>query len=761
MKIVLSGVQGQERDAVTSWYVPVEVELCCCFRSTVSQTLFNSITTYFTLQIYHIHLLISQDFLKNVLLSCRLTMSRPFSSKKSSSLPPPPTPITVASNCAKNKRSPRSPLQDLNRISSSSNSSYASSSVSTEAPKGCLRFLSSNSFRTPVHRPRNLTNTPNSAPHAATLKQSKCRSSKENLPKGNAGLQKKTLASDMGRAHRKKNPPCLYQWQSGKKSGSRTGQKSKPCSALNEHGKFFPRVPSASEELNQKEDILGGVNDNIGNDKHVCLKACCGDANSTPLSRKVSGSDLEDARIHGDVEENPDRSISRPPPIHDSVSPEIQCGSTLVSKTTTPACYGAGYVVSGVADKRKCRPRGILTVEKNYSGFDRVAANSFDDDDGGEKKVMDINNSTSPFLLPLPTEAVVHWLSSPCNKGKKVLSQKFENGLNQSQGLAESTNLASSTSPSSSSKTFWNVSDSSDLSSGANGIRGKIGSSISPGGLDEFQVPSDSVVLPSYPSLLFSPNSTPSCRTDNSGNEKSYRYNLNDESSPFSLNSLGSGNVIQTPQTDSSSDLHFGLSLVHSDNRKEDNSNPGLNSSSKVLLSESFFHNSSMPLEDSVNSSFQFDRLTAPYESIDLSKLPKFLDDQYPWLSSSTTENTSESQMRISWREGLMSQLYEQDEFDYCRCLSDDEDIANDCDISMLSGAKVNVEVDSVKKLKREVGITETEDNELNTDGIVKDVSVLISCSGAESISTDGGGLAASRDDSDWTVCCMNKLYEV
>ncbi|KAG4397662.1 hypothetical protein JHK82_028586 [Glycine max] len=690
-------------------------------------------------------------------------MSKAFSSKKYySSLPPPPTPITAATSRAKKRQSPRSPLQDLNRISSSSNSSYASSSVSTEAPKGCLRFLSSSSFRTPVHRPKSLTKTPSSAPRAAALKQSKSNSSKENLPKGNAGLRTKTLASDKMQMTHKKNPPCLYQWQSGKKSGSRTGRKSNPCSAFNEHGKRLPRLPSASEELKEKEDILGGRNDNAGeHDAHV--KLGCGAVNLTPSSKKVAGSYLEDIRLFGDVEENPNSSASRTPPIHNSLSPEIQCGSSLVPKTATPACYGAGYVVSGVADKRKCRPRGILTVEKNYSGSDKIAANSFDDDDDdARKKVMDTNDHASPSLLPLPTEAVVHWLSSPCNKGKKILSKEFENGLNQSQGLAESTTLASSTSPSSSSKTFWNVSDSSDLSGGANGIMRKISSSISPNGLAEFQVPSDYILSPSHSSLLFSPNPTPICRAGSSGKGKTDQYNLIDENSPFSLNSFGSGNVIQTPQSDSSSVLHVGLSLAHADNRKEDISNPGLNSSSKILLSENLLLNSSMPLEDSVNSSFQFDCLTMPCESIDLSKLPNFLDGQDPWLSSSTIENASQSQMRISWREGLMSQSYELDEFDCCRCLSDEEEeIANESGTNRFSGPQVNIETNDGKKLNSDVGITETEDTEQEIHGLDKEkIPALMSCSGAESISTDGGGLVASGD-SDWTLCHVNKSFEV
>ncbi|KAK8467643.1 hypothetical protein PHAVU_007G128900 [Phaseolus vulgaris] len=511
-------------------------------------------------------------------------MSKAVSSKKSSSLPPPPTPGTVASSYSKKKRSPRSPLQDLNRISSSSNSSYASSTVSTEAPKGCLRFLSSSSFRTPVHRPKNLTKTPSSAPHVAALKLSKSKSSKENIPKGDSGLKTKTLALDKARNHRKK-PPSVYQWQSGKKSSSRTrqNQMSKPCSAFNHRGKFIPRLSSASDQVKEKENILVGRNDKVGEHDHVIL--CHGDLNFTPSTKNATGSCLKDVIVFGDLEENPNASISRTPPIHNSVSPEIQCGSSLVPKTVTPACYGAGYVVSGVVDKRKCRPRGILTVEKKYSGSGKIADSSFDDD---EKKVMDTIDHSSPSVLPLPSEAVVHWLSSPSNKGKNILSQKFENGLNKSQGLASSITLASSTSPTSSSKTFWND----------------------------------------------------------------------------------------------------------------------------------------------------------------------------PWLSSSTV-NASQSQ-RISWREGSLSQPYELDECDCCRCLSDEEENINDSGINKFSGPQVIIETKDGKKLGSDTAITETEDNEQEIDGLGKEKhQALMSCSCAESLSIDGGGLIASGDDLDWTFCRVNKLFDV
>ncbi|KAE9619194.1 hypothetical protein Lalb_Chr02g0150561 [Lupinus albus] len=673
-------------------------------------------------------------------------MSRASSSKKPSSLLPP-TPTAIGTSYTKKKQSPRSPLQDLNRISSSSNSSYASSNVSFEPPKGCLRFLSSSSFKTPVHRPKNLSKTPNSVPEVPALKQSKSKSSKENLSKGNHGLQTKRLKSHKAPQTVRKNPPCLYQWQ----SGSRTSQKSKPCSALNEHGKILPRLPPSSQEVKRKE----GVNYSSG--EHSQLKSCHSDATMTPLNEKVTRSNL-DGTVYGDVEENLNTSISRTPPIHSSVSPEIQGGSSLVS-TTTPACYGAGYVVSGVTDKRKCRPRGILTVEDKYSGFDKMDASSFDDDD--EKKTTGVNNHVSPSLLPSPSEALVLWLSSPRNKGKKVLSRKSEIILSKHQGIVESTSLGYCASPSSSSKTFWNISDSSDLSGAANGARRKMSPSISPTAFSECQAPVNSILSPSYPSILFSPNSTPSFRPDGSEKEKNDHHILMDGNSPFSQNSLGSGNVIRTPRSDSSSDLHLGLSLVHADNPKEDNFNPGVISLTDVLSSQELLLNSSAPLKDSVNSSFQFDCSTVPYEFIDLSKLPIKLDDQDPWLSSSTIENASQSRMRISWREGISQ--YEDDKFDRCRCLSDEEDLANDCGNNRLSDPHINAEVDADKKLNCDVSIAETEDNELEIGRPGKEIfpATICSSSVAESISIDGGGLVASTEGSDWTSCYKNKLFDV
>lgn len=691
-------------------------------------------------------------------------MSRTFSAKKPS-LPPPPTappPTSLAKYVHTKKQSPRNPLQDLNRISGSSNSSD-SSSVSSEAPRGCLRFFlshssSSSSSKTPAQRPKYISKTPGSAPSAPPPKQPK---SKENLSKGNSVEHTKKLTSEKAQKF-KKNTPCLYQWQSGKKSGSKIGQKSKPSSVLNDHSSFLPRFPSASEESKQRGNRLEGINDKVG--EWSQLKSCHNEATLTPTSKKATGSALVhlDSIDDGDLKENSNTSHSRTPPIQNSVSPEIQCGSSLVS-ATTPACYAAGYVVSGVTDKRKCKPRGILIIEENNSSFNKVAADSFDDED--EKEIMGIEDKVNASLLPFPSEASMHWLSSPHNKKDKDIAEKSEDGPSpRVLGLEASTTLDSISSPLSRHRTSLDMSDSIDLSSAACCMSRKITTAISPSGLPEFQGFLDSISSPSYLPMFFSPNSTPGYEAGSSGKGKNCQYNLTDNNSPLSQYSLSSANVIQTPQSDSSSDVHVGWSWMQADNPKEGNSNLDLSSISEAIPSASFF---SVPFEDSSNSSFRFDCSTLPPDSIDLSKLPKFLDDQDPWLSSSTVENASQSQVRISWREGLMSQLYELDEFDCCKCLSDEEDLADYCGSNkspIYHGPQlqVNHEVDCDKKLNSDVKIAETDNSELGSEGPgIEIFPAPVSCSGAESISTDGGGLIASRDDLDWTSCYKNKLFEV
>ncbi|KAJ3703548.1 hypothetical protein LUZ61_007253 [Rhynchospora tenuis] len=85
------------------------------------------------------------------------------------------------------------------------------------------------------------------------------------------------------------------------------------------------------------------------------------------------------------------------PPIQASISPEIPCGSSVAP---TPVCFAAGHVVTGVMDRRKCRPRGIL----NIGNGSEVSS------DADDKTRV---STSSPLLPPLTVGASIHWLSSP------------------------------------------------------------------------------------------------------------------------------------------------------------------------------------------------------------------------------------------------------------------------------------------------------------------------------------------------------------
>ncbi|XP_031475165.1 uncharacterized protein LOC116247255 [Nymphaea colorata] len=82
------------------------------------------------------------------------------------------------------------------------------------------------------------------------------------------------------------------------------------------------------------------------------------------------------------------------PPVQASISPEIHCGSEVVKDGS--ACFAAGHLVSKVKDRRKCRPRGILTVGENVKL--------------GVEMDCKVNASA---IVPIPAEASVRWLASP------------------------------------------------------------------------------------------------------------------------------------------------------------------------------------------------------------------------------------------------------------------------------------------------------------------------------------------------------------
>lgn len=458
------------------------------------------------------------------------------------------------------------------------------------------------------------------------------------------------------------------------------------------------------------------------------LSLVSSDFNFTPLRKMENGSVLDPKVDQIVVEgENSNTGHSKTPPVQPSVSPEIQCASASahVSTVTTPVCYGAGHVVSGVSDKRKCRPRGVLIVGENTLSISKIKPiQNFEED---VSITRDTSNS-AVLKVPSPIEASMNWLLSPCNEGDEDHKDKSENSSPQSQNFAESIVVQSLPFP-----------------------------------LSFNELPPDICSSPEFQGFLEPlsfEDTSPSCALNcldvvSMQGRGQQRYQINGENSPFSIDSLRSENVVRTPQSDSSSAKKKFPPWLTADSDQ--------NSGSELLSLANLTRDS--PKDMSLTDlSYQFDCFTTISNSMDLNQFQKILDDQAFRNRNSYCEELSKSQMRVSWREGLMSRIYEMDEFDSCRCLSDEEEET----------------VGSCRTSLSDILKTPLEHNDCGADPIVSNSSCSpgflvndeieehekceemrshqIPCSCAESISTDGGGLVASAD-SDWNLCYKNGLF--
>lgn len=654
----------------------------------------------------------------------------------------------------KTKQIPRNPLQDLNVTNTNVNdrSSNISTSVSVEAPRGCLRFFlsQSSSTKTPFSRPlKSIPKTPKSAPSVSAIKpssKSKSTFSKETLPQRTVSGKVIPLKTQKPN----KNPPCLYHWQSGKKSSSQDALKSKKNSyVLDSNNSFVTKLSSESGQAKPPEEQCMVLTDD-GND-----------TNLTPVTKLAIPLGIDDRVVDKGMDaerSNTSNSNNRTPPVQVSVSPEIQCGSSLFS-TATPACFGAGYVVSGVPDKRKCRPRGILTVGDNDLGFvESKALDNFDDTDEESEAVV---NHSIGSIVPFPAEASMHWLLSPCNEededgkensdgssrsqrpmGFKVWKNPMPFSDNQDEFSPDLCNISYSRSIGSNSNARKRRSNSGLSSTDAPELRGLFGSLYNDGAISS------------------SPQAT-ACEALPEPKEKMRHYNIDGEKSPFSMDTLGSENIMQTPQSESSSDRFVGPSHLKFQDHQKHQLDSEVNSLAVNLQMASLSSKSHESIWDATSSSFQFDSLTMPSDPVDMSQFHKFFGNRDSWISNSTLDYLSQSQMRISWREGLVSRIFELDELDSCRCLSDEEADSsgwrNDPLKSPMS-PEINVCVSNYRihafqsiEYAEKKSVSEGKDRETFP-------SREYTC--AESISTDGGGLVCS-EDSDWTLCYKNHLFKV
>ncbi|KAI3897591.1 hypothetical protein MKX03_020850 [Papaver bracteatum] len=429
------------------------------------------------------------------------------------------------------------------------------------------------------------------------------------------------------------------------------------------------------------------------------------------------------------------------PPIQASVSPELQHGaSSMVGGSTTGSCYAAGHVLSGVPDKRKCRPRGMLTVGEEL-GFESFQLSS-------DENVSNSGKGRRVSLVPTPSGASMRWLLSPCKEEEDKMDTCSPNASAEFRRRMGPTPFQSLSSPSS------DVCLKSNGSSKTSSVV-KMDSSISPIELSKFEgfsdvSPSIFQVRPDVEHHLVSCFS-PSSFADTTNATPCKRV---EESSPLSVDSLDSHNAICTPESDSSSEKRRGFSWMNN-------------------------------VVDHCESRFEFDPLADVFRTKSLSprgrrtswdpadvlplpglnfKLHDTKMDPILGVSSSSFRDSVDSQMRVSWREGLVSRIFDMDELDSCRWLSDEEEEIGLCGSKQLSSADFDCAIDmSLESLDGElVNITKSsefvsEEPKIIGKSKLKSPQKLRSC--AESMSTDGGGLIASGD-SDWTQCYKNSLFQ-
>lgn len=312
-----------------------------------------------------------------------------------------------------------------------------------------------------------------------------------------------------------KNASRLHQSQSGEKPASKTSMKSQIFPDLCSHGKDARSGSGkAAANLKRMEHKNVQVFDSNGN--------VSSSENFTPVG-KMKTADCANFEGSNNISKDSDVKIStnvvKTPPIKTSVSPEIQCNvfSATSASAVTP-CYSAGHVLSGVSDKRKCRPIGILTVE-------HLPDASLDYEIANKKSCIIgmLDEQKVDSLVPLPAEASMHWL----------LSSSGESGGDlQESGSADQ--IREPYSPSLCCK----VDPDGASCSGSVGI-----------------------VLPCQ--------TIPCCKATQLHEER--KCSCNFMKSPLSGSSASSDNVIQTPNSDSTSDRHTIFSCLNVDDSKHHN----------------------------------------------------------------------------------------------------------------------------------------------------------------------------------------------
>lgn len=598
----------------------------------------------------------------------------------------------------KRERFPVNPLRGFStRSSGSSTCSNASGSGSTsgEASNGSHRFLLSHSFSSssssssslgvlPRRTVKSVAKTPKSAPVV----------SKPLIRKKPSSLQEVKLKSTLTeKPNLHKSQRCKTNPISGKRPTCKVTMKPEKVSVLKKQS-------SVSREVKLKDrQTTISVNDSIAQI-------------TTPVSKLGTGSDLIDrskgqATDDGSLSTNSSSYKDRTPPVQASVSPEIQCGSSMIlsASAQSQACYAAGHLLSGVSDKRKCKPKGILTVGEN--GFEVGKGKILNDsDEFDEGDFGNDGNCDNISMMPLPADASVHWLLSPCDEEKELEKEKSDDGFSQFRQIVDCVGheTPSPLSDRSVSSDICNISSGRSLSpmNICKDTMRRISSSLSPNELFRFR---SFIHLSSCDGEALAFDTTPTCELDPSEHLKG------EKPSPLSVDTLGSENVIQTPESNSSLENYVGFSCSQAEIQKKHDVGSDLESLTMTFQSAGLSPNIQASSREPSRSSFNFDSLATSSDSIDLSQFQRALVDRSSCHPHVTLDKVSRSYVGVEKLNSHMPKMKSQQ--------------ITDTEFAMQS---------SVHPGKgRE----------------------LLTCSAAESISTDGGGLVCS-EDSNWMACYKN-----
>ncbi|KAG7570384.1 hypothetical protein ISN45_Aa04g029870 [Arabidopsis thaliana x Arabidopsis arenosa] len=601
----------------------------------------------------------------------------------------------------KMERFPVNPLRGFStRSSGSSSSSNVSGSASTsgEASNGCHRFLHSHSFSSSSssssslgvfpRRPVNsVAQTPKSAPVV----------SKPLIRKKPSSLEEVKLKSTLTeKPNLHKSQRCKTNTISGKRPTCKITMKPEKVSVLKKQSSVSRNV-----KLRDSQTTIR-VDDSI--------------AQSTPVSKLGTGSDLiyrsnGEATDDGRLSSNSSSYQDRTPPVQASVSPEIQCGSSmnLSASTQSQACYAAGHLLSGVSDKRKCKPKGILTVGEN--GFEVGKGKILNDSDEFDEGDFGNDGSCDNIsIMPLPADASVHWLLSPCDEEKEHENEKSDDGFSQLQQIVECVGheTPSPLSDRSASSDLCNISSGRSLSPMDiyKETTRRISSSLSPNELFRFR---RFIHLSSCDGEASAFDASPTCELDPSEHLKG------DKSSPLSVDTLGSENVIQTPESNSSFDNYFGLSCSQAEIQKKHDVGSDLESLTMNFQSAGLSPRIQASSREPSRSSFNFDSLATSSDSIDLSQFQRALADRSSFHPHVTLDTVSRTHVRVEQTNCHMPEIKSQ----------------------QITDTKFDMQnhKESAAPLGKE--------------------RELLPFSAAESISTDGGGLICS-EDSNWMACYKN-----